>query len=208
MMATSSSSCENVIVERLRRETRGHHERIERELDVLRPGRTAGDVRDLLAAFYGFYVPWERAAGETLAAAGLGEFFDARRKVRFLQSDLEYHLGAGVDVSSVRTCDRMPDTTTVQNAMGSMYVLEGSTLGGQIIARHFREHVPGLEGGRGCSFFTCYGSDVGMKWRQFQGVLRAHSSPASDDAIVAAACETFVLLQDWLHDTIRQVDHK
>jgi heme oxygenase len=101
----------------------------------------------------------------------------------------------------------MPDLSGVSRILGSMYVLEGSTLGGQIIARHFRRHVAGLEDGRGCSFFECYGPDVGTRWREFQGVLRAHSSPSADDTMVAAAGETFVLLQSWLHDAVRQADH-
>lgn len=200
----------SVILERLREETRAEHERIERSLDLTRPGRTARDVAGLLVGFYGFYAPWERAAGGTFAAAGMGAFFERRRKVLCLERDLRFHLGEGADVSSLPACDRMPDMTSVPKALGSMYVLEGSTLGGQIIARHFRRHVPGLEDGRGCSFFECYGAGVGMMWREFQGVLRAHStSRGADDTMVAAARETFVLLQDWLHDTaVRQADHE
>jgi heme oxygenase len=178
---------------------------MERELDLMRPGWTRAGVGRLVAGFYGFYEPWEREAGAVLSRAGLAGVMEGRRKVPALEEDLRYYGGESMDLLSVRRCGRMPDISSAEKALGSMYVLEGSTLGGQIIVRHLREQVSGLEGGGGCSFFASYGADVGVMWRRFQGVLREHSSASTDDAMVAAACETFVLLHDWLHDTaVRQ----
>jgi heme oxygenase len=195
-----------VIVERLRAETRGEHESIERVLDLGRPGWTAGEVGRLLVGMYGFYEPWERVAGGVLAGNGLGGLMEGRRKVPALERDLRFHVGEAVDFLTLPRCDWLPDISGPAGVLGSMYVLEGSTLGGQIIARHFRQHVPGLEGGQGCSFFECYGADVGRMWREFQRALSAHSSPAVDDRIVASARETFVCMQTWLNDAIRRAD--
>ena len=62
--------------------------------------------------------------------------------------------------------------------------------------------MPGLEEGRGYSFFTCYGSNVGPMWRVPRRVAGPPSASA-DREIVSAAVETFKSLGDWLNDAIR-----
>ena len=52
--------------------------------------------------------------------------------------------------------------------LGRMYVMEGSTLGGQYIARHVEETL-GLSSGEGNSYFRGYGEATGERWREFPG---------------------------------------
>ena len=82
-------------------------------------------------------------------------------------------------------------------AFGAMYVVEGSTLGGAMIARH-AEWTLGLNADTGCAYFSSYGRDVGRMWNEFGAKLLAISTPDTDDLIVASANLTFECMRAWL----------
>ncbi len=76
-----------------------------------------------------------------------------------------------------------------------MYVLEGATLGGRVIARRLEQHlsVDPRTGGR---FFRPYGSETSSMWSSF--VVRLNREPPPFDDVLAAALETFDSLERWL----------
>ncbi len=74
-----------------------------------------------------------------------------------------------------------------------MYVLEGSTLGGQVIARQLA--VAGIDGR---SFFASRAERTGPLWKQFTQLLEAAAAAEDADAIVASAILTFQTLAAWL----------
>ena len=78
-----------------------------------------------------------------------------------------------------------------------MYVVEGSTLGGTIIA-HEVERRLGLNAETGCAYFRSYGRETAAMWKSFGAVLLEASSPEADDIIVASAQKTFDVMHDWL----------
>jgi heme oxygenase len=102
-----------------------------------------------------------------------------------------------VDAAELPTCLDLPRLETAAEVLGSMYVLEGATLGGRFVARHL-ECILGLSDGLGYSFFRPYGEELGRMWQAFGEVISAHSSPEADPAIIASAVETFESLGRWL----------
>jgi heme oxygenase len=78
-----------------------------------------------------------------------------------------------------------------------MYVVEGATLGGTVIARYVERRL-GLSRHNGCLYFRCYGAEVRPMWIAFGTRLVATCGPADHDAVVAAACRTFEVLRIWL----------
>jgi heme oxygenase len=84
--------------------------------------------------------------------------------------------------------------------LGSMYVVEGSTLGGAIIAREVENRL-GLTAETGCAYFRSYGRDIAAMWKSFGAVLLEASSPEADDLIVGAAQDTFTVMHHWLCET-------
>jgi heme oxygenase len=78
-------------------------------------------------------------------------------------------------------------------------VLEGATLGGQVVRREVGRSL-GLGTGTGCSFFGSYGDRVGEMWKEFCGALAAYAArdPSAEEPLVAAAVETFDALDRWL----------
>lgn len=74
-----------------------------------------------------------------------------------------------------------------------MYVLEGSTLGGKLIARRVRD-VLGFEP----RYHDPYGARAGAMWRAFQARLAADVGRTQEDAAVDAARRTFRHLRERL----------
>lgn len=189
------------IAQRLRTETRAEHERVEAIVDLLRPDLTLERYRQWLAAFAGFVAPMEERLEPTLR--GLVPDWDRRRKAERLERDLvaTSHPSGG---SGSPRCGALPALDNPSLALGATYVLEGSTLGGQVIAEHV-ERVLGLGPDTGCSYFRGYGAETAAMWRSFREVLAAHGGEGrpAEDAMVAGACETFRLLGDWLARTVQ-----
>lgn len=140
----------------LKARTRAHHDRIEAAINPMRPELTRDEYAEMLRRFYGFYAAWEDAAGPRFAGE-LRDFFGPRRKVPLLERDLR-HLGAtDAELAALVRCDELPPTGTFADALGAAYVLEGSTLGGQHIARHLGRTL-GVTPDAGSTFFTATAS--------------------------------------------------
>jgi heme oxygenase len=81
-------------------------------------------------------------------------------------------------------------------ALGRLYVLEGSTLGGTFIDRHLAG-LPGL-GGLRLRSFSPYGAETGAMWHAFRHATRDHVVQGGDpDAMLDAATGTFRSLAEW-----------
>ena len=182
------------MLERLRAETRDAHAAIERSLDWRRRTATRAGYQALLARFYGFHATWEPAAAGVLPDAA---FFDPRRRTHLLAADLLY---LGMDreaIGGLPVC-RLRQPASEAEALGGLYVLEGSTLGGQLVARHVAATL-GLTGDAGLSYYTAHGAQCGRMWRLFCSEMNARlrSQRQQDDAIDGAG-RTFTELRGWL----------
>lgn len=164
---------------RLREATLVDHQRLETRLDILTRIARPDDRRALVEGFHALHAEAEAALAPWLRTLP-GLEFDARRRTVQLARDLVAVGGAprggGPDLIVV---------SGVGEALGRMYVLEGSTLGGRVI----RKSVDGRgEGMRGLSFLDPYGDQVGARWRDFLAVLDGHARTSADrDAMVAGA---------------------
>lgn len=180
--------------ERLRRETAEAHRRLEDGLGLAAEDLTLGRYRGILEGFYTFLRPWE---DRVEAAVGDPAFTAPRRRAHLLAEDLA-HLGVDRQhLAALPDCPGLPRIEGPAQAMGSLYVLEGSTLGGQVVARHVEQRL-GLSDGQGYAFFNGHGRATGALWRGFLERLAAFSAPERDDAVVAAARDTFGALERWL----------
>ena len=142
--------------DRLRRETRLEHDQMERAL-VWEDRVSKLDLYGLwLRRLHGFYRVWEPAVAATL---GDPEFFEPRRKLHLLAADLRC---LGISPHEPEVLPLLPVATQAE-ALGSMYVLEGSTLGSQLVARKVLAHL-GFEP----HYHSGYGAATGAMWRSFQ----------------------------------------
>lgn len=169
----------------LRAATRHMHATLDARLRLAHQPSTR-DVRLYLTAMLGFLGPVERVLWEHPSRARL-EPGRRRAKARWLRADLA-RLGA----EALEAEAEVPRAAReASGGLGVAYVLEGSTLGGRVLARR-----PALAGWR---FFEGYGDDTGSLWRALVAELeRVGKAPQARAAIVAGAVEAFEAITSWL----------
>ncbi len=185
----------NAILDRLKQETWPHHQRLEQRLDLLNPTFSRQDYLRLIQAFWGYYQPMESSLA---GLAGLRDWLpdlDRRVKLPWLEKDL---LALGMDgdaLARLPLCQHLPPCTDAATALGCLYVMEGSTLGGQVISRHLKRSLA-LDADNGAAFFHGYGEATGAMWQAFRQQVNAVGT--GEDRMVEAACTSFLSLERWL----------
>jgi len=178
----------------LRSGTAAEHDSVERSLDLLDPELDPARLTAVLTRMHGFW----RAAED-----GLDDWADrfpddaesvtwaARRRAGLFAADLGA-LGAPPAGDS----PLLAPVEDTDDALGRMYVLEGSTLGGTFIDRHLAG-LPGLTGVR-LRAFSPYGAQTGAMWHAFRRATRDRVARGGDpEVMVAAATMTFRSLASW-----------
>jgi len=194
-MNVESSPAPSAILARLRAETRAEHDAIEAALDLTSETITLDAYRRTLERFHGFYLPMEAGLTKIGGWTERGIDTSQRYKTRLLETDLRA-LGMN-DPAALPVCTDLPSHATVAAAFGCLYVLEGATLGGQVISALLRKNL-GVTPETGGRFFHGYGERTGAMWQGFRTALVAFAvSPGDQDGIVGAAKETFLRLHCW-----------
>jgi heme oxygenase (biliverdin-IX-beta and delta-forming) len=186
-----------VIRAALKTRTQPYHDRLEAVLSLLERPFTQADYRILLERFYGFYAPIETALAQVLTNASPLDF-TRRRKTLLLERDLVTLGSSTKDVLALPQCPFLPVISHIAQALDCLYVLEGATLGGQVISRRLHE-LFGFTADSGCAFFQSYGKDVGPMWQTFCTALTNHdTTDVRRENMIAAACETFAAFERWV----------
>ena len=76
----------------------------------------------------------------------------------------------GAMVPPVARMSELPSIRSHQHALGALYVIEGSTLGGKIISKMISHQIPSTDG-HGLTFFNSYGDDTITMWERFKVIL-------------------------------------
>lgn len=175
---------------RLRAATAFAHRLLEDEIDLLHEPLQRERFVHALIGFHGFHCVWEPAVAPLLPPG-----VAPRPRRPLIEDDLR-RLGLSREcIDAIVPC--LPAAALgadPETALGSLYVLEGSTLGGRVIARELA-HAPWCPA-EGLRYFDPYGHDVGARWRHTLAVLAA--ARGDPDRIVAGALRTFEILRAWL----------
>jgi len=163
------------VLDEIRAATRRQHKSLEDEWDLVRALLRVDGRYRIVRALYEVHAPSELALLPWLT--GLSDLgYEQRLKAPLLQADLRA-LGA----SESELLQPTPQVLKFENsahALGFAYVLEGSTLGGQVI----RKAVAAAAGPLlGLTFFGAYGPDTGTRWKQFCQVIERECSTCSDE---------------------------
>ncbi len=182
------------ILQALRQGTADLHESLETALPL------GGDLsldqyRAVLTGFYGYWSAWEERA-RSLAPAPFAGLLAERARAALLASDLRA-LGTPAVGPASSIAPYVPALDTTAGLLGSMYVLEGSRLGGQVLVRNLAVRLA-LTPEHGLSFFYGFGPETGAHWKAFCRLIEQELSTAHVDPAVDAARQTFLGLEDWL----------
>ncbi|MEJ7932268.1 biliverdin-producing heme oxygenase [Ramlibacter sp. AN1015] len=152
-------------------------------LDLL---TTLPRVCGVLQVFDAFLADWEPRVSTALPPS-MQPWFEAHRRGAWARDDLQV-LGAARCAPAASPEIELDSPAA---ALGSLYVLEGSALGGQVIARTLRDHLQ-LTETTGARYFAGRGARTGPLWRAFCEQFEAQvQQPAEVEAACRGARQTF-----------------
>lgn len=180
-----------MLAEKLKEHTSAVHLQLEQRLLAhIQSVDSPQQYASLLAMMYGYYAAIEKKLDEFHHV--LPEYH-IRRKSQSILNDLE---GFNFPKATLSLCDDIPSIHSVPAALGVMYVLEGSTLGGKIISRMLKKRLPSLEGST--NFFDGYREETGVMWQRFREHLAHAVEESKQTETQKAAHETFLKFNNWI----------
>lgn len=179
---------------RLRTETQDLHEGVEKAVGF---GHLSDpqSYRRLLERFYGFYQSFEKQLLQASQPETLRQFYSAERhRTSWLRQDLQ-NLGASEHELANLPTLQVPPPPNPEAWWGAIYVIEGSSLGGQVLTQKCRSFLPQIAE---FHFFNSYGARTGQRWQETVRWIETWPTQGlSEDSVVAGARWTFELMRDW-----------
>ncbi len=178
-----------MLSDKIKEATKTAHQQLEvLVVKRLKAIRSNADYADLLKHFYAYFSKVEQAIAPFISAEVLPDYA-SRRNASYLKEDIEA-LGGTMDALPPV---QAPVIRNTASALGALYVMEGSIMGGRIIVQMLEKS--GIT--EGVSFFSGYGEATGQMWQRFTEVLNHHASTEEDQALtIAAANATFTQFGD------------
>ncbi|KUJ59351.1 hypothetical protein AR687_23370 [Flavobacteriaceae bacterium CRH] len=165
-----NSSISADFLNNLKTQTASSHKRLE-ELPVssyiLSPNMKMEDYAHYLQLMYDVHYSVEVAVFPLLTA--IIDDVNERKKKHLIEDDLLYLNYSKPVARPVFNTQNI----SVPFALGILYVVEGSSLGGRFILKNL-ETIDGLTDGKGVSYFAGYGNKTGSYWKTFLNLLSAY----------------------------------
>lgn len=171
-----------------------HHDLEKEFMKQLRSLKTTEQYAAFLQLLYGFYSVVEQRVYSALPAAQQQEMHQ-RRKSEWLANDIR----ALTTSSAHASCKTYPPLSTLAEALGALYVLEGSTLGGQIIAAVLKKQL-NLNDSKGLTFFEAYGDKTQAMWEKFKLFLDQSTTEKEYQQALNTAANTFITFKNWIQE--------
>ncbi|GAB2701984.1 biliverdin-producing heme oxygenase [Mucilaginibacter koreensis] len=184
-----------ILAEQLKIATDTNHQQLEKQLVLrMKAIRTVPEYINLLQLFYTYFGGLEDTIKNHIGTSHLRDYSE-RRKTDALAEDIT---ALGGTIQPKASAADLPLLQNYLQAFGALYVIEGSTLGGQIISKMIAKQLQ-LPEGNGLSFFNGYGETSGEMWDRFKTALNAQAQHPADEAeVISAANETFVKFKQWI----------
>ena len=205
---TPDKNKESTLRTLLREATHHHHVQLNRHLllaGLMQPNYPLNHYHTLLGTYYQLYALLEGRINAFLNDHPDAFDYSVRYKLPGLINDLAF---LQIDPLALPPLSSsVTDFLTIETIgqlVGVLYVVEGSTLGGQMIAQVLAKNH-GFTQDTGSCFFTGYGENTQPFWQRFI----AFSDTLNGDkrqcqAAVEAACQTFQLFNQVLDDAAHQ----
>jgi heme oxygenase len=182
-----------MIASRLKEETKIEHAAVEKELmQIIRKIDSIEKYVSLLSIMYGYYASVERSVQPYLGPDNFPDF-DARRKSESILQDILYFSGT----ARPSLCLEIPVADSYSRALGMVYVMEGSTLGGKIIAGVIARQL-NIPSDQGFSFFLSYKDKTQYMWESFKQHLEKTFDDREQEQVIDSARQTFNTLKTWI----------
>lgn len=189
---------------RLQEETKSLHDKIEQTFllkSIILQEITLSDYQLLIKKFYGFTAPCE-ALIDSLTCNVL---INNRKKKPWLEQDLLALKIFNDNDTKLPICLDLPVLSEYEQVLGYLYVMEGATLGGQVITKLLKNQLPITldQGGR---FFYGYGDETKLMWDDFCRNLYSINDIEQQNKVVHSASDTFNRLHKWMESKTQRSD--
>jgi len=183
-----------MIANLLRTETAENHKALESLMfvnEIMNNSLSIDQYKKLLTINYIIHHKLENTLANMLDADIAAELeMNSRLKLSALEQDLNYWHIDSLTLPGLNFELFVPQKNTGE-VLGALYVLEGATLGGNVIKRHilanknFKDHEAGL------NYYGVYGEELSTKWKKFVSVLNERVVEADYERCVNSANLTF-----------------
>lgn len=183
-----------MIANLLRTETAENHKKLESLMfvnEIMNNSLSIEQYKKLLTVNYTIHQKLENALANMLdadIAAALE--MNSRLKLSALEKDLNYW---GIDSLTLPGLDfelYLPQKNTAE-VLGALYVLEGATLGGNVIKRHILVNPNFKDKDDGLNYYGVYGEELSTKWKIFVSVLNERVKESDYEHCINSANQTF-----------------
>jgi heme oxygenase len=133
---------------------------------LVRPTLSLDHYQYVLRVMNWFHVPIHEKLVAAMAKFIPDSDYMPSDRPTWLAEDLKWFGMDAMAAPDIISACLTPRFTSAESLIGALYVLEGSTLGGQVIARQLAESI-GVSHGKGASFFYGHGGNTGSHWKDF-----------------------------------------
>ena len=177
--------------QKLKEGTRVQHEEVEKQMyadEIFNKTLTSAQYKQLIITNYIFHALLEDTISAALPQNIQSQIqIDKRRKLPALEADIkELQLSVPFDTEIP-----VPEIHNSNQALGVLYVMEGATLGGNVIVKHLKQ-TPGFNSVQ-FHYYGIYQEQTGPYWKSFTDCI--NQSVTDDNACVQSAVDAFDLLK-------------
>lgn len=181
-----------LLSEHLKENSKTFHDSVEAKFNsrkIFDKSYTLEDYKKILWLNYLFHLHFEEAAHQALSPETRAHLnIGARRKLPLLKEDL-----AALGMAEAEVSEEISVADEAE-ALGVMYVIEGSTLGGNVIRKQLSGN-PAFEGMM-FRYFGCYGDKTGEFWKAFKEKMDAGFHEDEFDKVLAGTCKAYRFMMD------------
>ncbi|MEO8402330.1 MAG: biliverdin-producing heme oxygenase [Gammaproteobacteria bacterium] len=186
--------------QRLKKETHNLHKKIEQTSlfkKILLQEISLCDYHLLIQKFYDFITPCE-ALIDSLPCKSI---IENRKKQPWLEQDLHALKISTKNDTHFPKCIHLPALYDCEQVYGYLYVMEGATLGAQVITKMLKTQLQ-ITSDRGGRYFYGYGDMTKVMWNDFCLNLRNISDTEQQNKIVHSAIETMYRFYECMENKI------
>ncbi|MFC3563292.1 biliverdin-producing heme oxygenase [Pedobacter jamesrossensis] len=178
----------------LRAETAENHKLLESLMfvnEIMNNSLSIKNYKKLLTINYIIHQKLENKLANMLDAEIANKLqMNSRLKLASLEKDLEYWKIDPLTLPELNFDLFIPEKNNAA-VLGALYVLEGATLGGNVIRKHILANANFAGSEMGLNYYGVYGEELGLKWKDFVQILNESVLEADYKNCVHSANQTF-----------------
>ena len=187
-MSTNSTSISSGFLTDIKTHTADSHTKLEQlpiSMSIVSPDMKIENYVHYLSLMHDVHNDTENIVYPLLS--GIVEDLEHRKKKHLIENDLSFLHHTKINSAKVFEITNM----SIPFALGVLYVMEGSTLGGRFILKNVSK-LPELSTDKGVSYFNGYGDKTGSYWKTFLNVLAEYEQDYNcGDEIIKGAKYAF-----------------